>query len=322
VTIYGDTKETDYDKRRMVIVVPAWGSYVKTFLGPVIRTHLAAIEVMLRALANTIEVRYVVVTDQQAPVARALEGFDLTLVPIKSEVPRNRIFNMLCEGHARGIDVARQGDRVVFLNADIMISREAFLAVEKRFRKGKKAVVCGGTRTVLGPLTSAPGPLPARALAKWAIEHPHMITRNFFWGSGTTTHPSIIYFRKGQNVVLRGFHIHPLALVKDRPLTFVGSVDLNLLDAYGYNEIHVVTDVDELSIAEISVKGKGHYQSERVLDVSQIVSWAMRGASPMHWWNFRHRIMIAGDGVEAGDSEAADEVLRLCPYREPLEAPL
>ena len=320
--MYGDHKASDYEKRRMVIVVPAWGAYVKTFLGPVIRTHLAAIEQLREGTANTIEVRYVVVTDQQAAVARALEHFDLTLAPINGEVPHNRIFNMLCEGHARGIDVAREGDRIVFLNADIMISREALLAVEKRFRKGKKAVVCGGTRTVLGPMTSAPGPLPARHLAKWAIEHPHMITKNFMWGSGTTTHPSILYFRNGPNIVLRGFHIHPLALVKDRKLVFTGSVDLNLLEAYRFEEIHVVTDVDELAIAEISAKGKGHYQSDRVLDVSQVLAWAMRGTSPMHWWNFRHRIIIAGDGVEAGDSEVADQVLRLCPYREALEASL
>jgi hypothetical protein len=315
---YG-VKGADHERRRMVITVPVWGSYVKTFLGPVLRSHLAAIEEMKRELRNTIEVRYVVMTDQTSAVARALEGFDLTLVPMVAP-PRSRIFSTLCEGHARGIDVARTGDRVVMLNADIMVSREAFLAVEKRFRKGKKAVVCGGTRTQLGPLTWAPPPLPARALARWAFDHPHKITRNFVWGSGTTTHPSIVYFSNGPSVVLRGFHIHPLAVVKDRALPFNGSVDLNLVEAYKFEEIHVVTDVDELAIAEISEKGKGHYESDRVLTVSQIVAFALRGATPMHWWNWRHRIMLAGDGVGVSDSEVADEVLRLCPYKESLEA--
>lgn len=314
-------KPTSNECRRMVITVPAWGSYVRTFLGPVLRSHLAAIEVMKRELRSTIEVRYVVVTDQQAAVARALEGFDLTLVPIEAP-PRNRIFAALCEGHARGIDVARTGDRVVLLNADIMVSRELFLAVEKRFRKGKKAIVCGGTRTQLGLLTRAPPPLPARALARWAFDHPHQITRNFVWGSGTTTHPSTVYFQNGPSVVLRGFHIHPLAVIKDRDLPFSGSIDLNLVEAYKFEEIHVVTDVDELAIAEISERGKGHYQSDRVLTVSQILSFALRGATPMHWWNWRHRIMIAGDGAGVLDSEVADEVLRLCPYREALEASL
>jgi hypothetical protein len=317
---YG-TKEADYERRRMIIVVPVWGSYVRTFLGPVLRSHMAAIDVLRAELRSMIDVRYVVITDQPTAIARRLEGFDLTLVPIAAP-PRERIFNVLCEGHARGIEVARKGDRVVLLNGDIMVSRETFLAIEKRFRKGKKAIVCGGTRTQIGLLTRPPGPLPARALARWAIDHPHKITENFMWGSGTTTHPSIVYFRNGPNVVLRGFHIHPIALVKDRELPFVGSIDLNIIDSYKHAEVHVVTDVDELSIAEISERGKGHYQSSRVLDVSQIVSFAMRGASPMHWWNFRHRIMIAGDGAEVADSEVADEVLRLCPYREALEASL
>ena len=314
-------QEADYVKRRMVITVPAWGDYVRTFLGPVIRSHRAGIEHMQRELRGTIEVHYVVMTDQPAAVARALSDFPLTLRPIKTP-PREQIFKVLCDGHAVGVEVAREGDRIVFLNADIMVSVEAFLAVEKRFRKGKKAVVCGGTRTQLGTFTRAAPPLAARRLARWAIQHPHRITKNFVWGSGTTTHPSIVYFREGENVVLRGFHIHPLAVVKDRQLPFVGSVDLNIVDAYKFGEIHVVTDVDELAIAEISEKGKGHYQSDRVLDVQQVVSWAMRGATPMHWWNFRHRIIIAGEGVGVKDSEVADEVLRFCPYREALEASL
>ena len=301
-------------RRRMIVVVPAWGDdYCRLFLGPVLRTHRAALEALRQEFANTVEVRYVVQTDQPVAVARALEGIDLTLVP--TPATKRFVFQTLCEGHARGIEDARELDRVVLLNADIMISTGTFAAIERRFRQGKKAVVCGGTRTLVRPWTMFPKPLPARALASWAIRHPHPITRDFFWGTGKTTHPCTVYFREGANVVLRGFHLHPLAIIKDRRTPFDGSIDLNLIEAYRTDEIHLVTDVDELSIAEISAKGKTYDTGERPFDVSQIVSWAVRGATSMHWWNFSHRIIIAGSGdAVAGDMAIADEVLRLNPY--------
>jgi hypothetical protein len=69
-------------RRRMIVVVPAWGDdYCRLFLGPVLRTHKAALEALRQEFANTVEVRYVVQTDRPTAVARALEGIDLTLVP-------------------------------------------------------------------------------------------------------------------------------------------------------------------------------------------------------------------------------------------------
>lgn len=309
------------ERRRMIVTVPAWNSYVRTFLGPVMRSHRAALAELQRRYGKTVEVRYVVATDQPEDVARAMGDLDLTLAPVPNE-PKF-LFRTLCEGHARGIESARDGDRVVLLNADIIISTETFASIERRFRQGKKAVVCGGTRAVVPWWASYPQhPLPARKLARWAIEHPHPITRMLFWGTGTTTHPSVLYFRKGKDVVLRGFHIHPIAVLKDRPLPFWGSIDLNLAECYRYDEIHVVTDVDELAIAEISHPKKTHHQWDRVLDVPQVVAWAIRGAREMHWWNFRHRVIIAGAGADAGDSAVADEILRLCPYPAALSAAL
>lgn len=308
-------------RRRMVIAVPAWGDYVKVFLGPVLRSHHAAINRLRQETGNTVELRYVVMTDQPAAVSRALGAFPLTLIPLPST--SGAIFQTLCDGHREAIEAAREGDRIVLLNADIMVSIGAFAAIERAFRRGKRAVVCGGTRTLLRPWDRYPPPLPARQLAWWAYQHAHPITKLFFWGSGTTGYPCTVYFRKGPNIVLRGFHIHPIAIIKDRELPFSGSIDLNLMDNYRFDETHLVTDIDELAIAEISAKWKKHDDAGRPFDVSTIVEWAVRGARATHWWNFRHRIMIAGDAdADIGDSAVADEVLRLCPYSAALEAAL
>lgn len=308
--------------RKMIITVPAWGdAYSKLFLGPVLRSHRAALDRLRQEFHNTIQVRYVVQTDRPREVARLLGDLDLTLVPTPPNLPANP-FPLMCETHTRGLDEAKDGDRVVLLNADIMVSVEAFAAIERRFRQGKKAIVCAGTRTLLGPLTWAPGPLTARRLTAWTLRHIHPISRSCYWGSGTTSSPWTVYFHENGSTVLRGFHLHPLAVVKDRPLTFTGSVDLNLVDNYKFDEIHLVTDADELAIGEISGAWKTHPCTEWPFDIGQIVSWAIRGAGgPMHWWNFRHRVTLRGDSSAVTiDHAVADEVMRLCPYPEALAA--
>src|ERR1700685_853744 len=308
-------------KRRMVIAVPAWGDYVKVFLGPVLRSHRAAIAELQRETGGTVDIRYVVMTDAPEAVSRALGGYPLTLVPLPTS--SGLVFQTLCDGHREAIEAAREGDRVVLLNADIMVSTGAFAAIERAFRRGKKAVVCGGTRTLLRPWHRYPPPPSGRALAWWAYQHAHPITKLMFWGTGTTGYPCTVYFRKGDNVVLRGFHIHPIAIVKDRDLPFSGSIDLNLMDNYRFEETHLVTDSAELAIAEISAEWKKHDDSGRPFDVATITEWAIRGARSSHWWNFRHRIIIAGDATaDAGDTAVAEEVLRSCPYPAALEAAL
>lgn len=300
-------------RRRMIITVPVWGDeYSKLFLGPVLKSHRAALKELDLEFGGMIDVRYVVPTDRPAEIAEALGDLDLTLVPIPSKALYT--FRTLCDGHRRGIEVAREGDRVVLLCADMLLSRDVFAAVERRFRKGKKAIVSGGLRTVLDRFDPYPPPMRARKLSSWAWDHRHPITKNFVWGKGKTTYPCVVFFENGANVVMRGFHLHPLAVIKDRPLPFSGSIDLNLMDQYRFDEIHLVTDVDELATAEISHKSKTHNSGDEIFDTNQITAWAIRGGLPMHWWNFRHRIIVRGDGTDQGDSEVAEEVLRLCPY--------
>lgn len=306
--------------KKMIIAVPAWGKYRRLFLGPVLASHRAAIARLRNEFRDAVEVKYVVLTDDSAVVARHLADFDLTLVKMPTNI--DSPYPVMNMAHERGIEVAGNGDRVILTNADMILSTEALVAVERSMRQGYRAVVCGGARTSLGPLTRPPRPQGAESLAAWCMAHPHPITQSCFWGSGRTNAPWTIFFREENNVVMRGFHLHPLAVVKDRNLPFFGSCDLNLIDNYRFNEIKLLTD-RELAFAEISSKAKTHPCNDFIFDVGQIVAWALRGARPMHWWNFRHRIAIVGnpDSVTI-DGPVADAVMRLCPYREAVEAPI
>jgi hypothetical protein len=308
--------------RRMTIAVPAWGEdYVRLFLGPVLRSHRAALAVLKDEFSGSVPVRYVVQTDAPVAVASAMAdlGLELTLVPPPPpELARNPM-RAMSAAHAKALDMAYDGEHVVLLNADLILSVEALAVVERRFRAGRKAVVCCGTRVNPAGLLGYPAPMAARDLHAWSIRKAHSITRQCFWGSGRCHLPWGVYFRDDAGTVLRAFHLHPLAVVKDRDLKFGGTIDMDLIDNFKHDEIYIVTSADEMAMASVTPVEKTFSDTDWPMDVGHILAWALRGARAMHWWNFRHRIVIAGDGQEVkADLHVADEVLRLCPYPEAL----
>jgi hypothetical protein len=293
-----------------VIAVPAWGErYMGLFLGPALRSHVAAIARLSAEFRGSIRVRYVVQTDQPEEVARRLApAHELTLLP---PPPPGAPYLAFAEGHRAAIESARDDERVCLMNADMLMSVEALAAAEARFRMGKRAIITCGTRTI-APLPPrrwsrkpfGPPPMRARDLHAWSMAHAHPVTRQCFWGEGKCHLPWGVYFQEGENIVLRAFHMHPFAVVKDRPLPFKNTVDLEMVDHFSRAEMHVVTDADEMA------------DNEWPIDETAILSWALRGAGPTHWWNFSHRICIAGDpALVSSDASVAAACERLNPYQ-------
>jgi hypothetical protein len=302
--------------RKLVVAIPCWGErYRRIFFGPVALSHRAALAALAHEFQNTVEVRYVVQTDNPADFVEMFgRHMEVTVLPAPTQEKQRNPMRAMTTTHEHALRSAAMGDRVILLNADMIVSSDAFVAVERAFRRGAKAVVASGTRTLL-PWYGGPGPLPARELHAWSMRHAHYITRSCFWGTGRCHLPWGVYFRENGATVLRAFHLHPLAVFKDRELKLTGTIDMDLADNYRHHEIHLVTDADELALAEVSPRSKALGDNPWPIDVGQILSWAIRGARPMHWWNFRHRISIEGDAMAVScDKVVAEEVLRLCPY--------
>lgn len=305
-----------------VIAVPVWGKRCNDlFFGPGLESHFAAIERLREAYRGSVRVRFVIQTDDPARVGAqvAARGFEVTTLPAPAP---NAPYLAFVAAHRHAIETARENERIALMNADMVMSIEALAASEGRFRQGKRAIIAAGTRTK-APTKSfwtdrfGPRPMLSRDLLTWTMRHAHTITKQCFWGEGRCHLPWGVYFRDGDSIVLRGFHLHPFAVVKDRDLPFKNTVDLALVDNYTRDEMHVVTDPDEMALAEMSPPDKVFADNEWPIDATAIFSWALRGAGPTHWWNFGHRICIQGDpGMVESDTEIAATVERLNPYRE------
>lgn len=283
-----------------LITVPCWGSeYIekfKTCTLPSINSALSEIKSPARFVIHT--------ENPNAFVGAEFKG------PVEFHaVPLGRcLYTTFGNAHREILELAEDGECIAFLTADIIVSKECFANAEKRFRDGKRAIVITAARTLAKPIEC---PIGASSvdLLEWSFSHKHPVTEGCYWGRGRNTVTWALYFEGEHGTVLRAFHLHPFALVNDRPLYFNReTVDLDLLERFSHDEIHVVTDPSEMSFAEISGAEKSIPQGVP-LCVDSTVAWARHHTTKLHRWLFGHRIVIRGTAEDTHDVAPAEEIL-------------
>lgn len=269
----------------MIISVPVWGGwYLRVFL----TYTLPSIRLALKHAKA--EARWIIHTDHPVEIAEALAGEDIST----RDVPSGRShYESFGRGHAEALDAAADGEVVILLNADTIVSREMIGVVNKRFGGGKALLMCAGTRV----LESHDVPIgkPAAVLSAFGVRQFHPMLYDTVWPARAVT-SSGIHFREGGGLVLRAFHLHPLACLKDRALATGVTIDAGLADNYSEAETYIVTDPIEFAMVSITQDDRRFKVHPRA-DVADVLYWAKR-AHPRHWWFLKHRIVLAGDGSE------------------------
>jgi hypothetical protein len=209
----------------------------------------------------------------------------------------------------------RIGEAIVLLNADLVISRNLFKRCVEHFDSGRRALVMVGIRT---NLNDAPPPIgqEPRELLDWAWDHRHQIIKDLEWGLGASLLPTNLFFSNNDNsnIVMHGFHLHPIAVLKEKPIPFRSTIDGDLLDYFHQSEIHVVCDPDDMAMLEMSEAGRRFPVSGRQLSPAGVAASMSTRATKMHKWLFTHRIVIKGTGDGCNDTPVAQEVLHRLGY--------
>ena len=285
---------------RFTIALPVWGEeFVERFRGMPLNSHVDALA------GFDGDVRYLLYTDQER-LAAEIEIRTHRPVECRPLKFFRGHYSMLLRCHQDALAYAN-GDALVLLNGDNLVSVEAFEAIWARIRDGKKLVMCCGTRT--DPKEDAPRAASSRDLLAWTLRNPHQITRDLIWCDGRSAHPSLLYFRRGESMVVRGFHLHPIAIVVDQEFQVDKSIDWNLGERIERDDIHVVCDPDEMALAEISPASKVMPRQEARYSLTDVASWARTKTTDFHWWLLEHPIRLAGD-EDCGDDEAVAELMR------------
>jgi hypothetical protein len=285
-----------------LISIPVWGApYVATFAR-------CAAPALLAAAARLPEpVRFLLHTDAPDAVRAALPGQDVEV----RHVSGKPTYAALQEGHADAVRAATPGDRVVLLNADLVVSGNFLVRCAEHLGAGSQAVVLLGIRTVMGDVPPPPGAAP-RDLLAWAWGHRHQIIRDLEWPQGGSMLPTNLFWSTTQDTVARGFHLHPAAIVKQENTTFRSTIDGDLLDCFARDKIHVVVDADDCAMCEVSAPERRFPVRGQHFTPAHVAGAMRSRASPTHRWLFEHRILVRG--TRAGISEdgpVAEAILRL-----------
>lgn len=288
-----------------LVSIPIWGrEYVDVFVraaAPALRAALSRLRAPVKIVVHTTP------ADEEAIRAALPKSCEVQMLKIADESK----YVSLQEAHAEALNMAPVGSRVVLLNADLVVSGNLFERCAAHFATGKCAVVLLGIRTTASQDANPPAGAAPRKLLAWAWEHRHQIIKDLEWPSGGSMIPTNLFFMSSDSVVARGFHLHPVAVVKySDEVTCTSTIDGDLLDHFQYDKIHVVVDPDDCAMLEVStpdrrfpVRESGGMTPQRVA-----ASMATR-ASATHRWLFGHRIGVLGPVRDCGDGPVAREVL-------------
>lgn len=284
-----------------MIGIPVWGQrYRDVFVDCAWPALAAAIERLAQP------VRVLIHTDSEVDLRARLPAnqyatFEFCAVPAESK------YVALQQSHGDAINRAALGDKVVLLNADIVVSGNLLVRCDEHFQQGRQAVVLIGIRTVQGE--APPVDAEPRALLAWAWLHRHQIIRDLEWGTGCSVLPTNLFFANEKGVVARAFHQHPVALLKTKEVRFVSTIDGDLLDHVPRDTIHVVTEPDDLSMLEISPADKAFGVARTPMTIAAVARTMISRASPLHRWLFQQRVVVRGHAHGELDNQTAMGVL-------------
>ncbi len=284
------------------IGIPAWGERCVP-----LAVNVGIPSIVAALLEARQDAHFTVHTDQPDAFADSFAGHSYDCRYVRADEG----FHTFVACHYEVLRDASDGEFVSLLDGDHLVSREMFVACEHRFSQGKKLVVTNGVRTSCGDYLPPPAGSPAADISEFIFQYPHPITQDLVWPTGKTTWPSMVYFRDAENLIAHCFHLHPVGFVARSGLTVDVSVDGDLVDGFSQDEIHIVTDPNELAIAEISPTDKMHMPNMVANTVDSIVGWAAHPpgrTTKMHRWFFRHTIVHRGS-ADAFDLSPINEIL-------------
>jgi hypothetical protein len=271
----------------------------------------------LPALADE-GIRYVIHTDDPGllaglKMAELRQLADVEIRPVQEdgdEWERSAAAN-------REVLAEADGNPVLFLNADMFLSEGALVKARRRLDAGARLVaVCGLRADQDAPMPTSTKP---RDLIAWFLDHMHPTMIRSVWGNPErTAAPSITFFPAECGLIARAFHLHPLIVRAPRGTQFHGTIDDDLVARMDPKEVRVITDSDEIAVAEISPRTRTLGEIPGALTPEALHTFAQVRANAMHWRFFDHRIVLrdCDRSTRADDAPVVAEVFRLAGFNE------
>ena len=286
---------------RWLINIPVWGEAYR------LRWLERGLPAILDALkfAGRPEHRWIIHTDGITADFELPPGRTLVL-PRPYEIVTSR---ELGRADQVGFKLAEVGEAVMFLNADMVPSREVFVRCAEIFNTTAKTFVsCPAIRT-----RDEPPPLGASGedLAQWAWPHRHKFTEDCVWQRGGCKLPPYVIVEKDDvpgNIVMHAWDLHPLAIFKDYNFDLLSPTASEFIGEVPWRQVYVVRSASEMVIAE-PCAGQLDYArfKNRAYSKQDVVSWARHCFTARNQQlQFRQQIVLMGLGDPQAQGIAND----------------
>ena len=317
------------------VVVAVWGDLFRELFLKVCLPSLNA-PGNLAALADvgsaTLSI-YTTATDkglmlESGLAARLPPTIELRTVVVDGIGQSNRVIDSytdLTRCHQLAVrNAAARNSVMVFLPGDGIWSDGSFASMVERFNEGKRAVLTTGMRvnaetyiTEFGDTfldsDSMTAVCRSTDLMASVADHLHDLTRSCFIDSDHfTTWPSLIIWPVDRsNLIVRSFHLHPMAVWPKVYRDFEGTIDGTLLDQTldDLNEIHIVQDSSE--ILQINLDLPPHRNDligNTPASLDSIARWARGSALPYQRTVFRrYPISLSSGGASSEAYQSQSE---------------
>jgi hypothetical protein len=291
---------------KWLISCPVWGDrYRRNFLA-------CGLPALLQGLqyAQIRDYRFLIFTDKPE---------DFAIVPNCECRPVPEGYNgpsQLGNAHRIGWQSANIGEAIMFCNADMTFSVEAFHACEQRFMEGKKHVACHAVRT---KDIRAPVGWPAPQLLSWGWTNRHRWVDDCIYQRGHVAGPAVVVFDHAGtgSVVAHCFSLQPAAIFKDRDRPFVEPTADEIPSCFTKDEMHVVTSLHEMAIVEATDDDLWYGTNPHVLDKSVVIGFAPVYTTPMMCHQFSHQVVIRGNYMQYAQLIANDCLAHIDQQRRP-----
>jgi hypothetical protein len=324
---------------RFDIITVVWGeAFVDIFLRLAVPNQLTAGNLLFFGDKPDSVIYKVLTTTRDAATLRASPTFAKVAAAVPVEivlvdaVNREERYAALSECHRRAIAAADARDAaLIFLSPDSLWADGTFRRLWDLAESGRRAVLVAGIRVMketfvpayLEEVDRVGVALGPRELLRLALAHLHPVTRALFWDAPTFFYfPSNLYWRVAdEGFLARCYHLHPLLVnPRRRGLLPASTIDADylMLACPDPEDLHVVTDSDELLGIEISPADHFGAMPQRPARVADVALWTRYYASPHHLGFARHKLRFhQQDCTKAWEpvEDASERVLEAIDFR-------
>jgi hypothetical protein len=201
------------------------------------------------------------------------------------------------------------GHPIVPVASDMVCSAGMLAAIEKHAHSAR-LVMIPVLRAVSElmmpelPLNNGVINLPPRELCRIGFSKIHPLQlRMFRENMPSVSQPTTIFRRKGDTIVARGFHMHPIMM---RLKVFKGmaqkcektGIDGEIVNGVDQADIHMVTDSDEMVVFDLSSSNYDWEPGWRGKGIVDALAWAKSRTRKIHRWFFKHECYLHAGEIE------------------------